>query len=105
MAATAFHRLAYYGNDEFSIKAERYKSSAISGLMRKAHDICGAPNSWETRLSAVAVIMIMIYDDMVSAQNYFRILTPILKSLHCMMKSSVRVMDSLGSFLVEQMGL
>ncbi|RVX69541.1 hypothetical protein B0A52_06605 [Exophiala mesophila] len=105
MAATAFHRLAYYGNAEFGVKAERYKSSAITGLLRKAHGICGTPNSWETRLSAIAVIMIMIYDDMVSAQNYFRILAPILRNLYYMMKSSDLVNDCLGTFLAEQMGL
>lgn len=105
MAAAAFHRLAYYGNDEFSAKAERYKSSAISGILNKAQQVSGTTKSRENHLAAMAVIIIMIYDDMISAQNYFRFLAPIMKSLHKMVSSSVLETDSLGTFLAEQMGL
>ncbi len=105
IAATSFHRLAYHGNEEFAIKAERYKSAAISGLLKSAQTVYGMPDSNQRQLVAIAVIVMMLYDDMISAQNYFRIIIPILKTLFKLVDFDSLRADSLGEFLIEQLEL
>jgi hypothetical protein len=73
--------------------------------MQNAQQLWGASSSRESRLASMAVVVVMIYDDMVSAQNYFRILIPILNTLYKLINFSMLGSDELGKFLAEQIGL
>ncbi|CAH0055981.1 unnamed protein product [Clonostachys solani] len=100
--AASFHRLAYYGRSEFNAKAETFKSSAITGLMNGSGQI---PKSEYHQLAAIAVVIVLIYDDMISAQDYFRNLTPVLVHLITTVDLKSARNQTLARFLEEQLGL
>lgn len=81
VAAASFHRLAYYGNLQFAIEAERYKASAIKGLLRGCQTVCSPSSSDDDRLFAAGALLILMYDEMIAAQDYFTTLARIMISM------------------------
>ena len=107
VCAASFHRLAYYGNSEFEIKAERYKASAIRRLMVSSQSLysthdCDAEFE---QMTAAAVVIVLLYDDMISAQDYYCFLVPLIKSLLKTVRFSNLFNQDLARFLALQLKL
>ncbi|OBT99909.1 hypothetical protein VE01_02201 [Pseudogymnoascus verrucosus] len=81
VAATSFHRLAYYGNNEFASKAERYRATAIKGLLESCQRVCLPLPSSQDVLFAAATLLILMYDEMVAAQGSFTTLARVMSSM------------------------
>lgn len=105
MAAASFHRLAYYGNPEFAIKAEKYKASVIKGLLGSADRVCSPGASPHDKLSAAAAVLILMYDDMIAAQDYFILLARISSNMLNFVDFSTLGSPELSEYLVEQLKL
>jgi hypothetical protein len=106
LAATSYHRLAYYGSTEFAIKAERYKTSAFKGLLESCQRVCSPSSSSHDRLFAAATLLILMYDEMVAAQDYFTTLARIMGSMRSFVDfSSLGGSSELRRYLVEQFGM
>lgn len=105
IAALSLHRLAYYGGPEIESKAESYKSLAIEGLRQNADYVCSSEALEHPKLAAMAAIIIFVYDDMVSAQNYFPTLIPIMRTFAAAFDSAAFKERELMEFLREELGL
>lgn len=106
VAAAAYHRLAYYGNPQFAAKAERYKASAIRGLITSARSVCTLSASSSDQLFAAATLLILMYDEMIAAQDTFITLARIIGNMRKFVNfSSLGGSEKLQRYLTEQFGL
>ncbi|KAL5605662.1 hypothetical protein FOVSG1_005809 [Fusarium oxysporum f. sp. vasinfectum] len=105
VAAAAYHRLAYYGNPQFAAKAERYKASAIRGLITSARSVCTLSASSSDQLFAAATLLILMYDEMIAAQDTFITLARIIGNMRKFVNfSSLGGSEKLQRYLTEQFG-
>ncbi|KAK2697716.1 hypothetical protein QWA68_004302 [Fusarium oxysporum] len=105
VAAAAYHRLAYYGNPKFAAKAEHYKASAIRGLITSARSVCTLSASSSDQLFAAATLLILMYDEMIAAQDTFITLARIIGNMRKFVNfSSLGGSEKLQRYLTEQFG-
>ncbi|EXL70500.1 hypothetical protein FOPG_13683 [Fusarium oxysporum f. sp. conglutinans race 2 54008] len=105
VAAAAYHRLAYYGNPKFAAKAEHYKASAIRGLITSARSVCTLSASSSDQLFAAATLLILMYDEMIAAQDTFVTLARIIGNMRKFVNfSSLGGSEKLQRYLTEQFG-
>ncbi|KAF4436798.1 Cyclopentanone 12-monooxygenase [Fusarium acutatum] len=102
VAAAAYHRLAYYGNPHFASKAEHYKASAIRGLITSARSVSASSSD---QLFAAATLLILMYDEMIAAQDTFITLARIIGNMRKFVDfSSLGGSEKLQRYLTEQFG-
>ncbi|KAF5704317.1 cyclopentanone 1 2-monooxygenase [Fusarium mundagurra] len=105
VAAAAYHRLAYYGNPQFASKAEHHKASAIRGLITSARSVCTLSASSSDQLFAAATLLILMYDEMIAAQDTFVTLARIIGNMRKFVDfSSLGGSEKLQRYLTEQFG-
>lgn len=105
IAAISLHRLAYNGNTKFSYEAENYKALAIKGLLQNAGKVYSRQRSEQNTLTAMAVTVLFVYDDMITVQNYLPTLIHIMHGFLKTVDPSKFKELTLCGFLLEQLGL
>lgn len=106
VAAATFHRLAYHDDPSFNAKADRHKSSAIKTLSASCWDVFSPGGSPDDRLFSAAALVILMYDEMIAAQDYFTTLAQIIASMRGFMDlSSLECSAKLQTYLQDQFSM